>query len=258
MLNDLRYAVRSFARAPAFTALVVATLALGIGANTAVFSVINALLIRPLPYADPGRLAIVWEVNPMGKDNSGSPGNFLHWREMATSFDDMAAVSLTFRATLSGEGEPEELPMQYVSASAFTILGVTPEIGRAFTADEDRPGRNRVAILSDALWRRKFGADRTVVNRTIHLGGDLFTVVGVMPPGFSMLDDTVQLWEPTGFSADARTPRGRWLHVIGRIKRGTTIERAQQDMNRVQAEMIRLFRRSIPTGRSASARSRTN
>jgi putative ABC transport system permease protein len=241
VLNDLRYAVRSFARAPAFTALVVATLALGIGANTAVFSVINALLIRPLPYADPGRLAIVWEVNPLGKDNSGSPGNFLHWREMATSFDDMAAVSLTFRATLSGEGEPEELPMQYVSASAFTILGVTPEIGRAFTADEDRPGSNRVAILSDALWRRNFGADRNVVNRTIHLAGDLFTVVGVMPPGFSMLDNTVQLWEPTGFSADARTPRGRWLHVIARIKRGTTIERAQQDMDRVQAEMIRLF-----------------
>ena len=241
MLDDLRYAVRSFARAPAFTALVVATLALGIGANTAVFSVINALLIRPLPYADPGRLAIVWEVNPMGKDNSGSPGNFLHWREMATSFDDMAAVSFTFRVTLSGEGEPEELPMQYVSASAFTILGVTPEIGRAFTAEEDRPGRNRVAVLSDALWRRKFGADRNVVNRSIHLGGDLFTVVGVMPPGFSMLDKTVQLWEPTGFSADARTPRGRWLHVIARIKRGTTIERAQQDMNRVQEEMVRLF-----------------
>jgi putative ABC transport system permease protein len=241
VLDDLRYAVRSFARTPVFTAIAVTTLALGIAANTAVFSVINTLLIRPLPYADPGRLAIVWEVNPMGKDNSGSPGNFLHWREMATSFDDMAAVSLTFRATLSGEGEPEELPMQYVSSSAFTILGVAPEIGRAFTADEDRPGHNRVAVLSDALWRRRFGADRSVVNRTIHLDGDLFTVVGVMPPGFSMLDKTVQLWEPTGFSADARTPRGRWLHVIARIKRGTTIERAQQDMDRVQNEMIRLF-----------------
>ena len=241
VIDDLRYACRSFARAPLFTGIAVATLALGIGANTAVFSVVNALLIRPLPYADPARLTIVGEVNPMGKDNSGSPGNFLHWREMATSFDDMAAVSLTFRTTLSGEGEPEELPVQYVSAAAFTILGVTPGLGRTFTADEDQPGRSRVAVLSDALWRRKFGADRTIVNRTIHLGGDLFTVVGVMPPGFSMLDKTVQLWEPTRFSADDRTPRGRWLHVIARMKRGTTVEYAQHDMDRVQAEMIRLF-----------------
>jgi putative ABC transport system permease protein len=241
VIDDLRYACRSFARTPLFAAVAVATLALGIGANTAVFSVINTLLIRPLPYAEPARLAIVWEVNPAGKDNSGSPGNFLHWREMATSFDDMAAVSLTFRTTLSGEGEPEELPMQYVSAPAFTILGVTPELGRTFTADEDQPGRSRVAVLSDALWRRRFGADRKIVNRTIHLGGDPFIVVGVMPPGFSILDKTVQLWTPTGFSADARTPRGRWLHVIARIKRGTTLQRAQQDMNRVQAEMIRLF-----------------
>jgi putative ABC transport system permease protein len=241
LFDDLRYALRSFARAPVFTGVAVATLALGIGANTAVFSVINTLLIRPLPYADPGRLVIVWEVNPAGKDNSGSPGNFLHWREMATSFDDMAAVSLTFRTTLSGDGEPEELPLQYVSAAAFTILGVSPEIGRTFTAGEDQPGSSRVVVLSDAVWRRRFGADPDVVNRTIHLNGDLFTVVGVMPPGFSILDKTVQVWEPTGFSADARTPRGRWLHVIARLKRDTTIERAQQDMNRVQAEMIRLF-----------------
>src|SRR5579872_2766810 len=241
VVDDLRHAVRSFARTPAFTAIAVATLALGIGANTAVFSVVDTLLIRPLPYADPGRLAIVWEVNPMGKDNSGSPGNFLHWRDLATSFDDMAAVSLTFRTTLSGEAEPEELPVQYVSAPAFTILGVAPQLGRTFAADEDHPGHNRVVVLSDALWRRVFHADRGIVTRAIHLDGDLFTVVGVMPPGFSMLDKTVQLWVPTAFSADDRTPRGRWLHVIARVKRGTTIARAQQDMDRVQAEMIRLF-----------------
>ncbi|HEX6463744.1 MAG TPA: ABC transporter permease, partial [Vicinamibacterales bacterium] len=201
----------------------------------------NTLLIRPLPYADPSRLAIVWEVNPMGKDNSGSPGNFLHWREMATTFDDMAAVSFTFRTTLSGAGEPEELPVQYVSAAVFPILGVPPQLGRTFTADEDQPRRNSVAVISDALWRRRFGADRGVVNRAVRLNGDLVTIVGVMPPGFSILDKTVQLWEPTGFSADDRTPRGRWLHVIARLKRGTSIERAQQDMERVQSDMIRLF-----------------
>jgi putative ABC transport system permease protein len=160
---------------------------------------------------------------------------------MATSFDDMAAVSLTFRATLSGQGEPEELPIQYVSATIFPILGVPPQLGRTFTPDEDQAGRNRVVVLSDALWRRKFGGDRAVVNRPIHLNGDVFTVVGVMPPGFSILDKTVQLWGPTGFSAESRTPRGRWLYVVARLKHGVTIARAQQDMDRVQAEMTRMF-----------------
>jgi putative ABC transport system permease protein len=240
-IQDVRYAARLLVRAPGFTIVAVAALALGIGANTAVFSVINTLLVRPLPYAEPGRLAIVWEVNPSGKDNSGSPGNYLHWREMATSFDDMAAVSLTFRTTLSGEGEPEELPMQYVSAVIFPILGVPPQLGRPFTSDEDQPRRNHVAVISDALWRRKFGADRGVVNRAVHLDGDLVTVVGVMPPGSSILDKTVQVWKPAGFSAESRTPRGRWLHVIARLKHGTTIGRAQQDMERVQWEMVRLF-----------------
>ena len=242
-VNDLRYAIRSLARARLVTAVAVATLALGIGANAAVFSVVDALLVRPLPYADPGRLVIVWEVNPLGRDNSGSPGNYLHWRDMATSFEDMAAVGLTFRTTLSGQGEPEELPMQYVTATVFPILGVAPQLGRTFTPEEDQPRRNNVAIISDALWQRKFGADRGVVNRAVRLDGDLVTVVGVMPPGFSILDKTVQVWEPVGFSAESRTPRGRWLHVVARVKRGTTIERAQQDMERVQAEMIRLFPR---------------
>jgi len=128
---DLRYALRSFARTPIFTVIAVATLALGIGATTAIFSVVNTLILRPLPYADPARLALIREINPNGKENpSGSPGNFLHWREIATSFDDMAAFSLAFRTTLSGAGEPEEMPMQYVSAGAFPILGVAPEIGR--------------------------------------------------------------------------------------------------------------------------------
>jgi len=242
VIADLRYALRSFARTPMFTAIAVATLALGIGANTAIFSVVNALILRPLPYADPGRLALIREINPSGKENaSGSPGNFLHWREMATSFDDMAAFSLTFRTTLSGEGEPEELPMQYVSAGMFPILGVEPEIGRTFTPDEDQPNRPRVVVLSDRLWRRRFDANPGVVNRVVRFDGDPCTIVGVMPPGFSMLDKTVDVWKPIRFSAESRTPRGRWILVLARLKRGVTVARAQQDMDRVQAEMIRLF-----------------
>jgi len=129
LFQDVRYAWRSFARTPLFTAIALATLALGIGANTAIFSIVNTLILRPLPYADPGRLALIREINPSGKENpSGSPGNFLHWREMATTFDDMAAISNTFRTTLSGDGEPEEMPMQYVSAGVFPLLGVAPEL----------------------------------------------------------------------------------------------------------------------------------
>jgi len=239
---DLRYALRSFARTPIFTVIAVATLALGIGATTAIFSVVNTLILRPLPYADPARLALIREINPNGKENpSGSPGNFLHWREIATSFDDMAAFSLAFRTTLSGAGEPEEMPMKYVSAGAFPILGVAPEIGRTFTPDEDQPNRPRVVVLSDRLWRRRFGANPGVLNQVVRFDGDPYTIVGVMPPGFSMLDKTVEVWKPIRFSAESRTPRGRWILVIARLKRGVTVARAQQDMDRVQAEMIRLF-----------------
>ncbi|HEX4565588.1 MAG TPA: ABC transporter permease, partial [Vicinamibacterales bacterium] len=182
------------------------------------------------------------EIAPTGKENpSGSPGNFLHWREMATSFDDMAAIGLTFRTTLSGTGEPEEMPMQYVSADVFPILGVAPEIGRTFTVDEDQPNRPRVVVLSDRLWRRRFGANPGVVGQVVRFDGDPCTIVGVMPPGFSMLDKTVEVWKPIRFSAESRTPRGRWILVMARLKRGVTVARAQQDMDRVQAEMIRLF-----------------
>src|SRR6476661_6615879 len=151
LAQDVRYAARLLVRAPGFTLIAIAALALGIGANTAIFSVVDAVLLRPLPYADPVRLVQVSEVNPRGMDNSGSPGNFLHWREMATSFEDMAAVGFTGRTTLSGDGEPEELRMQLVTAPLFPMLGVAPELGRTFTADEDQPFRNRVVVLSDRL-----------------------------------------------------------------------------------------------------------
>jgi len=131
--------------------------------------------------------------------------------------------------------------MQYVSAGAFPILGVAPEIGRTFTPDEDQPNRPRVVVLSDRLWRRRFGANPGVLNQVVRFDGDPYTIVGVMPPGFSMLDKTVEVWKPIRFSAESRTPRGRWILVIARLKRGVTVARAQQDMDRVQAEMIRLF-----------------
>jgi putative ABC transport system permease protein len=242
LVQDIRYAARLLLRSPGFTIVAVAALALGIGANTAIFSVVNTLLLRPLPYADADRLAVVWEQNlPRDKkDNVVSPGNFIHWREMNHTFTDLAAVSLTFRTTLTGQGDATELPVQYISGSLFGILGARPQIGRDFTPQEDAPGI-RVITISDRLWRQRFGSDPSIVNRTITLDGRSQTVVGVMPPGFSMLDKTVDVWSTIGFSPASRTPRGRWIAVVGRLKDGVTMAQAQDDMARVHGELTRLF-----------------
>ena len=238
LIQDLRYGVRLALRNPGFSIVAITTLAMGISANTAIFSVVNTLLLQPLPYADADRLAVVWEHNvPRDrKSNVVSPGNFIHWREMNATFEDLAAVGLTFRITLTGAGEPEELPMQLASAQFFPTLGVQPAHGRAFTPEEDRP-QSRVVVISDRVWKRRFAADPDIIQRAITLQGIPYTVVGVMPPGFSFLDKSVELWLPIGFPAAARTPRGRWLSVVGRLKPGVTLERAQADVARVADEL---------------------
>lgn len=148
LIQDFRYAARLLLRSPGFTFVAVAALALGIGANTAIFSVVDTLLLRPLPYADAGRLAVVWEHNlPRDKkDNVVSPGNFIHWRELNHSFKELSAVSMTFRTTLTGAGDPTELPVQYISWTLFGVLGVRPALGRDFTPQEDAPGVAAVGI----------------------------------------------------------------------------------------------------------------
>src|SRR5262245_42070717 len=241
-IQDFRYAARLLLRSPGFTIIAVVALALGIGANTAIFSVVNTLLLQPLPYQDAGRLAVVWEHNlPRDKKtNVVSPGNFIQWRELNHTFKDLAAVSMTFRTTLTGQGDPVELPVQYISGTLFSILGVRPQIGRDFTAQEDAPRSDAVAI-SDRLWRRRFGADPSIVNRTILLNGRPHLVVGVMPPGFSILDKDADVWSTVGFSPEARTPRGRWICVVGRLKDGVTFAQAQDDMAAAHAELTRRY-----------------
>jgi putative ABC transport system permease protein len=246
ILQDLRHGARLLLRSPGFTLVAVAALAIGIGANTAIFSVVNTLLLQRLPYEDADRLAVLWEHNlPRDrKNNVVSPGNFLHWRELQQSFVDLAAVGgmsgFTFKITLTGAGEPEEVPYQMVSPSFFSILGVQPARGRAFGPDDEKP-QSRVAIVSDALWRRRFNADPELIGRGITLAEESYTVVGIMPPGFSYLDKGTDVWVPLGFPAAARTPRGRWLSVMGRLKPGVTFEQAQRDMERVHAELTRQF-----------------
>ena len=242
LVQDFRYAARLLLRSPGFTFVAVTALALGIGANTAIFSVVNTLLLRPLPYAEADKLAVVWEHNlPRDKKtNVVSPGNFIHWRELNQSFTELSAVSPAFRTTLTGAGDATELPVQFISGTLFGVLGVRPAIGRDFTPQEDAPGVGAVTI-SDRLWRQRFGADPSIVNRNIILDGRPNLVVGVMPPGFSILDKSVDVWSTVGFAPAARNPRGRWICVIGRVKDGVSMAQAQQDMARVHAELTRRF-----------------
>jgi putative ABC transport system permease protein len=242
LIQDFRYAARLLLRSPGFTLVSVLALALGIGANSAIFSVVNTLLLQPLPYRDAGRLAVVWEHNlPRDrKNNVVSPGNFIHWREMNRTFEDLAAISMTFRTTLTGDGDPVELPVQYVSGTIFRILGVRPQIGRDFAPQDDAPNAFAV-MISDRLWRQRFGADPNIVTRTIALNGRPNVVAGVMPAGFSILDKDVDVWSTIGLPPAARTPRGRWIGVVGRLEDGVTLQQAQEDMARVHAELGRLF-----------------
>ena len=242
LIQDVRYAARLLLRAPGFTFVAVAALALGIGANTAIFSVVDTLLLRPLPYPEADKLAVVWEHN-IARDrrtNVTSPGNFIHWRELNQSFKELSAISMTFRTTLTGAGDAVELPVQFISGTLFGVLGVKPALGRDFTPQEDAPNVAAVAI-SDRLWRQRFGADPNIINRTIMLNGRPNPVVGVMPPGFSILDKSVDVWSTVGFGPQARTPRGRWIATIGRVKDGVSMAQAQEDMARVHAELIRRF-----------------
>ena len=241
--QDVRFAARLLLRTPAFTLIAVVALALGIGANTAIFSVVNTLILERLPYKDPARLVVVWERNLAhgSKNNVTSPANFLHWREMNRVFEDLAMVSLTFRTTVTGDGAaPEELPVQYVTAALSPILGVPPQQGRLFAPPDDDPSAH-VVIISDRLWKRRFGADPGIVNRAIQLNGRPQVVIGVMPSGFSILDKTVDVWQPIGFDGNARTPNGRWLTAVGRRRPGVTLAQAQDDMTRVHAELARIF-----------------
>jgi putative ABC transport system permease protein len=242
MLQDLRFGLRAFFRSPGFTSMAVAALAIGIGANTAIFSVINTLLLQRLPFHDADRLAMVWERNiPRDrKTNVVAPANFIHWREMNRVFEDLAAVSMTYNTTLTGGGEPEELATQSVSAEVFPIMGVKPVIGRTFSPDENRPNV-RVALISDRLWRRRFGADPTVLDRPAQLQGNPYSIVGILPPDFSFLDKSVDVWLPIGFTAESRIPRGRSIQVIGRLKPGVGFDQAQQDMVRVAGDLTNMF-----------------
>jgi putative ABC transport system permease protein len=219
-------------RSPVFTIAAVLTVALGVGANTAMFSVVNAVLLRELPYRDPSRLALLWEHNLSSEEmhNSVSPANYLAWRDASHSFEGMAAWVDT-PGSLTGAGdEPLSLQVRHVSAEVFSILGVRPVVGRTYTVAEDNPDAPRVAVISYDLWQQRFGGRANVAGETFNLAGVQYTVVGVLPNGYRFFTP-VQLWVPTRFGAADRGWSGRFLKVIARLAPGVSMERADAEMH---------------------------
>jgi putative ABC transport system permease protein len=245
VLQDIRYAIRLCVRTPGFTIIAVVALALGIGANTAIFTIVNAVLLERLPFREPDRIVSLWEegAHRPGHNNTLGPANFIRWRERSSSFDAMAGMVDT-RANLTGRGDPEEIVVQNVEAQFFPILGVSPLIGRTFTDTENRDPQSLVVILGYDFWQRRFGGDPAIVGQTIQLNGRPQTVVGVMPQGFrlfikefSLAGKPSDLWAPYVLPASARDAGGRYMQAIARLKPGVPIARAQTELSAIAAAL---------------------
>jgi len=236
-LNDLRYTIRLLRKSPLFTLAVVLTVALGIGANTAIFSVVNAVMLRPMPFAEPDRLYWVAERND--KLNlatfSASVLNYLSWKEQARSFEQLGAVGFA-SFNLTGRGDPEQFTGGTISPSLLPLLGIQPVAGRAFRDDEDRPGAAKVALVSEGLWKRRFGGDRALVGGSLILNGVDTLVVGIAPPALSLLS-AGDIWVPMTIDPGRENRLNHVILAVGRLRRGVAMEQAQAEMDNVAARV---------------------
>jgi putative ABC transport system permease protein len=243
-LRDLRLAFRSLRARPLFLATAVATLGLGIGASTGVFSVIQAALLRPLPFEDADRLMVVWGVAGPERDIRGaSPIEIRDWDGMVDALGPLTPYNAT-TFNLSGEGEAAQLRTETVGHAYFEILGVSPARGRTFTPEDDRPGATQTAVISDALWTARFGGDPRVIGRTVRLDGLPVEVIGVMPPGFRGLAFDTDAWLPLGAflsTAGMEARGGRWLAAVGRLADGRTAEEAESQLAAAAARLEELY-----------------
>lgn len=247
LIQDLRFGVRLLLKNPGFSAVAILALALGIGANTAIFSVVDAVLFRPLPFHQPERLVAVWEHDlKKGEDHdSVMAGNFLDWKSRSQVFEAMSAHA-GGSINLTGLAEPERIRAARVSAGLFPLLGVQPEVGRVFSADEDQPGNQRVVVLSNSLWRSRFGGDTEVVGRSITLNNQDYEVVGVMPAGFALpLNEDSKIWTPLVFTPEELALRNNhYLKVLGRLKPGASVEQASAEMTSIAAQLEKEYPKS--------------
>ena len=246
--QDLRYGVRTLRKNPAFTAIIILTLALGIGANTAIFSVVYTVLLKALPYPQADRLVMVYEnvhlPNYQNKHNTPSPGNFSDWMAQNTVFESMAAyTNRSFNVT--GTGEPLRVEGERVSGEFFGSLQVNATLGRVFTAEEDRPSTSHVVVISDSLWRSRFASDLRVLGQKVFLDDQGYEVIGVMPPRFHFPDPDDQLWVPLALTPDELINRGsHYLDVFARLKLGVTLAQAQTEMNLIARRLTQLYPQS--------------
>jgi predicted permease len=244
-LQDARQSLRMFAKHPGFTLAAVAALALGIAANTAIFSIIDAVLLRPVPFPEPDRVVLFQTVTPQGAFGGASPAKFQHWREQADVVQDVAAYR-TNVVNVTGGGFEEQLRASQVSRDYFRLFGAPVATGRTFSSDEDRPGGSRVAVLSHALWTRRFGADPKVVGRTISLSGEPYAIIGIIGPEFDVSEfgPSPDAWIP--FQLDPHTTdQGHYFQVAGRLAPGVALEQAQAKLKASSAAFERKFPKAL-------------
>jgi putative ABC transport system permease protein len=248
MKKDIAYALRQLLKHPAFSLIAILTLALGIGANTAIFSVVNAVLLRPLPYTAPHELVWLWGTNPLNdipKETASYP-DYVDWRQQAQSFQAMGGFAQTSPILTSNGAEPERLPGAYVVGDFFNVLGVEPVLGRRFLPEENDAGKNRVAILSYAMWQQRFGGDPRIIGQQITVGGNPHTVVGVLPASFQdpipAATKRVQIWLPLPVTdSDKNSRRGDFLSVVARLKPGIGIQRASAEMKGIASQLEKQY-----------------
>lgn len=252
MFRDIRYAVRMLAKNPGVCLIAVLTLALGIGANTAIFSVVSAVLLNPLPYEQPDRLVSLWANVPEHGQWRVSPANFLDWKKQNTVFADVVAFGGS-AMSLTGDGEPEQLSGTVITDGYFQVVGAHPMVGRAFLPEEYQPGKDQVVILGYGLWQRRYGGDPNVINRAVTLDGNSYTVVGVMPPGIyparptpaghiDFGEKTQDYWRPMSNFGEVASYRSAHIHgVLARLKAGVTIDQARAEMNTIAARLAQEY-----------------
>ncbi|MEK6321124.1 MAG: ABC transporter permease [Acidobacteriota bacterium] len=247
IIQDIRYGVRMLLKRPGFTAVAVLALTLGIGANTAIFSVVNGVLLRPLPYPNPDRIVTIWHPSRGGHTLGLTDLEFFDFREQNHVFEEVAAFA-TGATSLTGSGEPERVAATWASAGFFPSVGVQPALGRAFTAEDDKPGPAQVVVLSYGLWQRRFGSDPNIIGQQVSLNGLSRTIIGVMPGGFYFDKQDVQLWLPLGLDRANVSPRDRSYNAIARLRSNVTLEQARVGMNTLAAQLAEEYRKRYPEG----------
>ena len=246
LFQDLRFGARMLLKNPGVTLVAVIALMLGIGANTAIFSVVNSVLLRSFPYEDGERLAMVWESRQSGKVNPQNVinlGNFFDWKDQNNVFSDMAAF-FDLNRNLTSDGEPEEVPGQIATTNLFSLLGVKPILGRTFAPDEGQDGQPRVVVIGYDLWQRRYGGDPNIVGRNITMNNEPATIIGVLPANVgwhiekgSMIKKAPEIWSPWQISNNLRERKGRFARAVARLKPGVTLAQAQNEMNLIGARL---------------------